>query len=304
MTGCREMIIDPVAREMLEAELSPERLLCTTRRGGNEVYTFTAAECPWLMREVGRLREEAFRAAGGGTGRSVDIDADDRAVSGYRQLIVWDPAAREIVGGYRYIICRGERPRHLSTEHYFRFSERFRRNFLPRTIELGRSFVQVSYQVRNNPKSICALDNLWDGLGAVVRRNPQVRYLFGKVTVYASCKRAARDMLFYFLRRFFPDREHLVTARHPLEGGSGGCDFEALFSGSTYEENYRILVRKIREYDERIPPMISSYMRLSPTMRVFDTVANPDFGGVEETGIMLTIPDIYPDLRARYITAE
>ena len=204
MTGCREMIIDPVAREMLEAELSPERLLCTTRRGGNEVYTFTAAECPWLMREVGRLREEAFRAAGGGTGRSVDIDADDRAVGGYRQLIVWDPAAREIVGGYRYIICRGERPRHLSTEHYFRFSERFRRNFLPRTIELGRSFVQVSYQVRNNPKSICALDNLWDGLGAVVRRNPQVRYLFGKVTVYASCKRAARDMLFYFLRRFFP----------------------------------------------------------------------------------------------------
>lgn len=299
-----ERIIEPVARELLEAELSPERLLRTTRRGGNGIYTFTAAECPWLMREVGRLREEAFRAAGGGTGRSVDIDDDDRAADGYRQLVVWDPDAREIVGGYRYIICRGERPQHLSTEHYFRFSERFRRNFLPRTIELGRSFVQPRFQSRNDPRGLYALDNLWDGLGAVVRLNPQARYLFGKVTFYAGCKRATRELLSYFLRRFFPDREHLVTARRPLPAAGDDRDFERLFSGATYQENYRILVSAVRRQDSRIPPMINSYMRLSPTMRVFDTVANPDFGDVEETGIMLTIPDIYPELRARYITAE
>ena len=102
-----------------------------TKKAGNEIYIFPASECPALMREIGRLREIAFRGAGGGTGREVDIDAEDLAEDGYYQLIVWDPAAPEIVGGYRFIICTDEYPRHLSTEHYFRFSDKFRRKYLP-----------------------------------------------------------------------------------------------------------------------------------------------------------------------------
>ncbi len=296
-----ERIIDPVEREALMAELTPERFVRNTRHASNEIYIFTAKEAPALMHEVGRLREEAFRIAGGGTGRSVDIDNDDIDDNGYHQLIVWDPAHREIVGGYRYIICHSEHPDNLSSEHYFRFSRRFRERFLPYTIELGRSFVQPIYQTRRNPKSIYALDNLWDGLGAVVARNPSIRYLFGKVTIYTSYNHTARNTLLWFLRRFFPDSERLVTARRPLDEEWDNAFYERLFSGRTYEENYKILIRTIREYDELIPPLINSYMNLSRTMRVFDTVRNPDFGNVEETGIMLTIPDIYPEKRARYI---
>ena len=296
-----EQIIDPVERQALRAELTPSHFVRTTHHASNEIYIFKAAESPSLMREVGRLREVAFRAAGGGTGRSLDIDHEDFAEEGYRQLIIWDPAREEIVGGYRYIICDSEHPTNLSTERYFRFSRRFRHEFLPYTIELGRSFVQTDYQTRRNPKSIYALDNLWDGLGAIVARNPSIRYLFGKVTIYACYNRKARNALMWFLRRFFPDYERLIAARSPLNEEWDHALYEHIFSGCSYEENYKILLRTIREHGESIPPLINSYMNLSRTMRVFDTVRNPDFGNVEETGIMLTIPDIYPEKRARYI---
>jgi hypothetical protein len=297
-------IIGPVERALLEAELTPERKARDTKKAGNEIYLFTAAECPALMREVGRLREEAFRAAGGGTGEEVDIDAEDLAPDGYCQLIVWDPAAREIVGGYRFIVCTSEHPRHLSTEHYFRFSDRFRSEYLPRTIELGRSFVQRAYQARQNPKSLYALDNLWDGLGALIVLNPGVKYLFGKVTMYTTYKAVARNALIWFLRRYFPDREGLVEGIRPLRLDLDDPYYEELFTGRNYMENYRILIRKIREFNEHIPPLINAYMNLSPTMRVFDTVSNPDFGGVEETGILVTIADIYPEKRERYTRWE
>ena len=271
-----EPIIEPVSRSLLLAELTPERKVRNTNKASNEIYIFDAAECPSLLREIGRLREVAFRSAGGGTGLAVDIDEEDLAGDGYYQLIVWDPAEQEIVGGYRFIVCTSENPRHLSTEHYFTFSDKFHKEYLPYTIELGRSFVQPSYQSRGNSKSIYALDNLWDGLGALVVLNPKVKYLFGKVTMYASYKAMARNALIWFLRRYF-------------------------FTGKTYEENYRILIQRIREFNENIPPLINAYMNLSPTMRVFDTVINTDFGGVEETGILLTIPDIYPEKKQRYM---
>lgn len=295
-----EPIIAPLDRALLRAELTPDRKARDTNRAANEIYIFTAAECPALMREVGRLREVAFRGAGGGTGAEVDIDAEDLADGGYYQLIVWDPAGEEIVGGYRFIICTTENPRHLSTEHYFHFGDQFRREFLPYTIELGRSFVQPTYQARGNSKSIYALDNLWDGIGALIVLNPKAKYLFGKVTMYSSFKAVARNALIWFLQRYFPDKDRLVEGIHPLQLDLDDPYYEQLFTGRTYQENYRILINKIREYDENIPPLVNAYMNLSPTMRVFDTVSNPDFGGVEETGILVTIPDIYPDKRDRY----
>lgn len=294
-------IAQPVSRAELRAELTPNRLVRSTSKAANEIYIFDAAECPALMREVGRLREEAFRAAGGGTGAEVDVDAEDLAVDGYSQLIVWDPAQEQIVGGYRFIVCTTSHPKHLSTEHYFVFSDKFRRKFLPRTIELGRSFVQPAYQSRVNPKSIYALDNLWDGLGALVVLNPKVKYLFGKVTMYASYKEKARNALIWFLRRYFPDPDALVRAREPLQLDLDDPFYEHFFSGSTYAENYRILLSHIREFNEHIPPLINAYMNLSPTMRVFETTINPDFGNVEETGILLTVSDLYPEKKNRYL---
>ena len=164
--------------------------------------------------------------------------------------------------------------------------------------------MQRAYQARQNPKSLYALDNLWDGLGALIVLNPGVKYLFGKVTMYTTYKAVARNALIWFLRRYFPDREGLVEGIRPLRLDLDDPYYEELFTGRNYMENYRILIRMIREFNEHIPPLINAYMNLSPTMRVFDTVSNPDFGGVEETGILVTIADIYPEKRERYTRWE
>ena len=294
-------IIDPVAREEIERELTAEKKIRNTNKAGNEIYVITAANSPAVMREIGRLREVSFREAGGGTGEEVDIDADDLAENGYQQLIVWDPAAREIVGGYRFIICRSSRPEHLSTEHYFRFSDRFREEFLPWTIELGRSFVQPSYQSRDNNKSIFALDNLWDGLGALTVLNPEIRYFFGKVTMYTDFNVEARNMIIYFMHRYFPDHDELMEGIDPVKMEIDYEKFDAMFTGDNYNEDHRTLCQQVRERGENIPPLINSYMGISPSMRTFATVPNNDFGAVEETGILITIADIYPAKGERHM---
>ena len=294
-------IIDPVAREEIERELTAEKKIRNTNKAGNEIYVITAANSPAVMREIGRLREVSFREAGGGTGEEVDIDTDDLAENGYQQLIVWDPAAREIVGGYRFIICRSSRPEHLSTEHYFRFSDKFREEFLPWTIELGRSFVQPSYQSRDNNKSIFALDNLWDGLGALTVLNPEIRYFFGKVTMYTDFNVEARNMIIYFMHRYFPDHDELMEGIDPVEMEIDYEKFDAMFTGDNYNEDHRTLCQQVRERGENIPPLINSYMGISPSMRTFATVHNNDFGAVEETGILITIADIYPAKGERHM---
>ena len=299
---CKDMknIIEPIDRILLKNELTPERRLRKTNKASNEVYAFTAAEAPMLMREVGRLREEAFRASGGGTGEEIDIDEEDLVDNGYCQLIVWDPEVEEIVGGYRFIVSVDQNPKHLSTEHYFKFNDKFREEYLPYTIELGRSFVQIGYQVKGRSKSIYALDNLWDGLGALMVLNPHVKYLFGKVTMYTTYNVEARNTLIWFLNRYFPDNDRLITAKESLEFNLNNKEYEALFIGETYRENYHILLQKIRKYNEVIPPIINAYMNLSESMKVFDTFLNTDFGEVEETGILITIADLYADKSDRY----
>lgn len=299
-------IIDPIPADLLERELTPDKLLRRTGKADNEIYVVSAADSPNVMLEVGRLREVAFRTAGGGTGESVDIDDDDRAPDGYRQLIVWDPAAREIMGGYRFIVSTSTHPSHLSSEHYFRFSERFRTEYLPYMIELGRSFVipRKGRWGTRNPKVIYALDNLWDGLGALVRQNPGAKYFFGKVTMYGDYNHEARDIVLYFLNRYFPDSENLLSPLNPVTLNIDGEKMAALFNGGSYVEDLKILYRQVKLHDENVPPLINSYMNLSPTMKVFGTVHNPDFGDVEETALMITIGDIYPDKIERYLNMK
>lgn len=185
-------IIDPIPVELLEKELTPDRLLRPTNKGGNEIYVVDAFNAPNVMKEIGRLREIAFRAAGGGTGKECDIDRYDTMIPPCRQLIVWDPSERLILGGYRFIrgkdivIGSDGKPR-IATSHMFNFSKRFIDTYLPETIELGRSFVRLEYQSsRAGAKAIYALDNLWDGLGALTVEYDEIKYLFGKMTMYPS----------------------------------------------------------------------------------------------------------------------
>jgi hypothetical protein len=297
-------IIDPVSKELLVAELTPNKMVRRTNKADNEIYIITAHDSPNVMLEIGRLREIAFSMAGGGTGEEVDIDDEDRAPDGYKQLIVWDPVAQEILGGYRFIVSTSTHPQHLSTEHYFKYSELFRTKYLPYTIELGRSFViprRGEWGTRN-PKIIYALDNLWDGLGVLMVQNPEAKYFFGKVTMYGDYNKEARNILIYFLRKYFPDTENLLDPINPVELDLNEERMRAIFTGGSYKDDLKILYQQLKLRDENIPPLINSYMNLSPSMKIFGTVHNPDFGDVEETGLLITIKDIYPDKTQRHLS--
>jgi hypothetical protein len=303
-----EPIIPPVSRELLKRELTSERFLRYANNGNNQVYLVNHHNAPNVVREIGRLREITFRAAGGGTGLALDLDEFDTCETCYDQLITWNEEDEEIVAGYRVILCKkaldGEGFPHLSTTHLFDFSERFIRDFIPYTLELGRSFVQPQYQPSlDNRKGIFSLDNLWDGLGAVVLLNPDVKYLFGKVTMYPHFNREGRDLLLFFMNHYFPDQDGLVKPKPGicLNFETDILNQENPFEGLDYKEGYKVLNGRIRALGENIPPLINTYMNLSPTMRTFGTALNDEFGEVEETGIMITLSDIYESKKHRHM---
>lgn len=300
-------IIQPVNKELLKSELTPDRQLRMTNKSHNEIYIVTAHNAPNVMREIGRLREIVFREAGGGTGKEVDIDEFDICENCYKQLIVWNPEEQEIIGGYRYLPGtdweydeKGQPI--LATSHMFHFSEKFIREYAPQTVELGRSFVSLPYQSsRMGAKSLFALDNLWDGLGALTVVRPNVRYYFGKMTMYPSYIRKGRDMILYFLKKYFDDKENLIIPMKPLELETNPQELETLFSGKNFKEDYLILNREIRLLGYNIPPLVNAYMSLSPTMKLFGTAINYGFGDVEETGILIAIDEIFENKRKRHI---
>lgn len=301
-------IIPPVDRELILAELTPDKLLRRTNKGGNEIYVTDAFESPNTMREIGRLREISFRDAGGGTGLECDIDEfDTMKPNPCRQMIVWDPESQVIMGGYRFILGKDIEvqngvPR-IATSHMFRFSPKFLEEYLPSTLELGRSFVVPAFQSsRDLHKTIYALDNLWDGLGALTIKYPEIKHLFGKVTMYPSYDRECRDMILGFMHKRFPDPEELVTPITPLPTNARTEEVQSRYTGADLKEDYRILNKFIRERGVKIPPLVNAYMALSPTMRMFGTAINPEFGAVEESGIFLTIDEIFDDKKARHMT--
>lgn len=303
-----EKIIDPIQKDILKSELSKDRFVRVTRKGDNEIYIVNQQNAPNVLQEIGRLREVTFRASGGGTGLSVDLDEYDTNDICYQQLIVWSPEDEEIIGGYRFIKCAdaidpetGEI--HLSTTHYFDFSKKFIEDYLPFTIELGRSWVQPSFQPSVNPrKGLFALDNIWDGLGSLIVLNPEIKYLFGKVTMYQNYNTASRDFLLHFMKHYFPDTENLMKPFHPLIQDYDKEYVSGQLKGLDFKDGFKVLNSAVRENGEFIPPLVNIYMNLSATMKTFGTAVNPEFGNVEETGILVTIADIYIEKKERHMT--
>ena len=302
-----EDIIAPIDKEVLKSELTEDKRVRFTNKSNNEIYIVTWKNAPNVLKEIGRLREIAFRAAGGGTGKSMDLDEYDLMENPYQQLIVWDPEAEEILGGYRYLLgdeveFDAEGKPLLATAHMFNFSEKFLKDYLPTTIELGRSFVTLEYQsTRAGSKGLFALDNLWDGLGALTVVMPQVKYFFGKMTMYPSYNRFGRDMILYFLKKHFNDKDKLITPMQPLLIETDEKVLEKLFCHDTFKEDYKVLNTEVRKLGYNIPPLVNAYMSLSPTMRMFGTAINDGFGDVEETGILIAVDEILEEKRVRHI---
>ncbi len=307
----QQQVIDEVPVELIRRELTPERFLRKANHGGSELYVVDANCAPNVMREIGRLRELAFRAGGGGTGLDCDIDEFDTMSPPCQQLVVWHPGEEKILGGYRFILGENIRfnadgtPR-IATSHLFNFSPKFIEDYLPYTIELGRSFVRVENQAtrKGTSHAIFALDNLWDGLGALTVVHPQIKYLFGKVTMYPQYDTDCRDMILHHLHRHFPDPDQLVTPIFPLEQHCDKAELDARFGSElNFKADYRTLNLYVREHGTNIPPLVSAYMSLSPTMKVFGTAINHEFGMVEETGILITVSDIAEEKHRRHIAS-
>ncbi|MDC3252693.1 GNAT family N-acetyltransferase [Crocinitomicaceae bacterium] len=301
-----KQIIDPVKRDILKRELSEERFLRTTRKGGNEIYCVNIHNAPNVLNEIGRLREVTFRASGGGTGLELDLDSYDTSENCYEQLIVWSPEDEEIIGGYRYILCntaiQNRNNIELSTSNYFKFTDQFIDNYLPKTIELGRSWVQPNFQPTVNPrKGLFALDNIWDGLGAIIQTNPDIEFFFGKVTMYPTYNSEARDFLLNFMHYYFPDDENLMKPHHPLSQNYDKQSFDAQLEGLNFKEGHKVLNSFVRERGEFVPPLVNIYMNLSPSMKTFGTAVNAEFGNVEETAILVPLNAIYPEKKDRHM---
>ena len=301
-------IVEALDKKILKAELTDDKFVRVTSKESNRIFTINYHNSPNLMREIGRLREISYRQTNSGTGKDCDIDALDTATEPYQQLIVWDPKREEIMGGYRYIICKNaptdqEGKPQIGTARLFNFSQEFIQNYIPYTIELGRSFVQPLYQsTKDVRKSLFALDNLWEGLGALVVKHPEIRYFFGQVSIYTTMDKFARDLIVYFLRNCFPDPQNLVSPKEPVVFYHSENELKKVFTGHSIRENQTILSREVRARKEIIPPLINTYINTSPSMKTFGTTHNPFFNNMEDTGILISIGDIYEDKRNRYIT--
>ena len=300
-----QQIIEPIDKEIILSELTPDKLLRSTNKSDNEIYIVSAIDSPNTMREIGRLREIAFRYYGGGTGLACDIDLFDTMEGAYRQLIVWSPKEQNILGGYRFLCGSDVRFDNqgkpiLATSHLFNFSDNFLTNYLPYTVELGRSFVSLDYQATLG-KGIFILDNLWDGLGALPIIDPTLKYFYGKVTMYNTYDTKARDMILFFLKLHFPDKENLITPIHPLQTKVDETELRKLFNNNDFKEDYKALNQEVRKLGINVPPLINAYSSLSPKMRSFGTAINHEFGDVEETGILIAINEILVEKKKRHM---
>lgn len=297
-------VIAPVETEILLHELEGH-LLRPSNKAGNLIYDITAHECPNVMREIGRLREISYRAGGGGTGKELDIDDQDIMPRPYHQLIVWDPDNNQIIGGYRYLFGHEAEIRNgqpfITSAHLFHYSERFIRDYLPNTIEFGRAFVQPMYQKREmGVKALFALDNIWDGIGAVLFNHPEMRYMIGKVTIYPGYNEQARELIYAYLDRYHKGEQGLIEPYHPLLSQPLT---HSPFEGEDKQENYHILQHAVREQGTVIPPIFTAYLNLTNNLQFFGNAINDEFGDVLESGIMVDLETVYPEKKERYINS-
>ena len=296
-------IIPPIDTALLLKELEGH-LLRPSNKADNLIYDITAHECPNVMREIARLREISYRDGGGATGNEMDIDEMDTMPKPHHQLIVWDPVNQQIIGGYRYLLgseaeIRNGQP-FITSAHLFRYSERFIRDFLPQTIEFGRAFVQPMYQKSEmGVKALFALDNIWDGIGAVLYNHPEIRYMIGKVTIYPDYNETARELIYTYLDRYHRGEEGLFGPYHPLAIRS--LDHSP-FEGEDKQENYHILQHAVREQGTVIPPMFSAYLNITNDLLFFGNAVNDELANVYETGIMVDLNTVYPEKKERYMT--
>ena len=283
-----------IRKELQEAELLGET------RDGKQIYLFDYRRDSPVMREIGRLREATFRRVGEGTGLRRDLDRFDTY---YRQLVLWDDNDLQIAGAYRIgevaniIATRGVEG--LYTSSLFSFTEKLRgENVLPRTLELGRSFVQPRYW------GMRSLDYLWVGIGAYVKRHPQIRYLLGPVSISDAYPRAAKNMLVHFYRHYFGDENVLALARHRFVISEQDSAAQlSVFCGGDYEQDFRTLKRELGKHGVAVPALYKQYTETyeSGGVKFLDFNIDQTFSNCVDGLVLADLDKLKPARRERYL---
>jgi putative hemolysin len=291
-----EKTIDhPQDRRTLKQELKASELLGETA-DGKKIFLFDYRPDSAVMREVGRLREIAFRSVGEGTGEKRDLDRYDR---NYRHLILWDEDDLEIAGAYRLAetATMADPERNLYSASLFRYSDGMAPVFA-QGIELGRSFVQPRYWGRRS------LDYLWYGIGAYLRRHPDIRYLFGPVSLSNSYPKAARDLIVWFYSHYFPDTENLARSLSPFNMDQDSRERLArLFSGQDCSADFRVLKEQLDFMGVSVPTLYKQYSDVCEDggVRFLDFGVDADFNYCVDGLVMVDLNYLKERKRERYL---
>ena len=292
-------VAHPEDRLLVRRELQSAELLGRSH-DGKQILLFDGRADSAVLRELGRLREIAFRQIGEGTGKRRDVDAYD---SYYRHIVLWDDAELQIVGAYRIaeaakvIAERGEQG--LYTHCLFSYGEALRERF-GEALELGRSFVQPRYQ------GMSALDYLWLGVGAYLVKHPELRYLFGAVSMSAAYPEAARRMVAYFYRRHH-GAEGMATPRRPLIFAPAECErLASLFPGRDYQADWRKLKDELAAMGVSVPVLYRQYTELCEPggTRFLGCSVDPAFGNCVDALVLVDLHALKSAKRSRYLRPE
>jgi len=296
-----EALINPVDCKIIENELKYSEFLRVSRMGNNEIYSVNGGNNPFTMDEIGRLRELTFRQSGGGIGASKDVDNFDKLPNGYKQLVVWDPKEKCILGGYRFRSFENDQNielQQLATGEVYDISQNFEYDYLQHTIDLGRAFIKPIFQTKQIKKNLHILDNLWDGLGALITK--QSKYFLGRIVLYPNMNKIIRNLIIYFLEKHFNMGNSLLMPKIPFQPEIDRLQMEQILDENNPEGDIKKLRKIALASDETIPPLIQAYMKLSPTMQSVGATIDTSFGDLYEICIMITIQDIYPKYLKRY----
>lgn len=291
-----ETVAHPVDRKALKAALYVCEQLGETGDGKKIFLYHHRDDCP-VMLEIARLRELTFRSVEEGTGGALDWDRYDRY---YSHLVLWDEHDLEIVGSYRIgngnEIIKSHGVDGFYTATLFDFSQQFTRS-LPDSIELGRSFVQPRYWGRRS------LDYLWYGIGAYLREHPEVKHLFGPVSLSNGYPSQAKEIIVGFYKQQFGPERALVDARNPFVISKEAEQFaQAEFNGD-YSEGFKILNSELKKLGVKVPALYKQYAELclDGGCQFIDFNIDQEFSDCIDSLVMVSLDKIVEKKRRRYI---
>ncbi|MEM9101288.1 MAG: GNAT family N-acyltransferase [Pseudomonadota bacterium] len=286
-------------QELMQAINECEKLGETN--DGKKILLFQyKSEQSVILKELGRLREYTFRFVGEGTGKRFDNDEFDYH---YDHLILWDDKDLEVVGAYRFgntkTILDTKGPEGLYTSSLYSFSPQMN-VILEKGLELGRSFVQPKYWGRRS------LDYLWFGIGAYLRKNPDIRYLFGTVSISASYNTFAREMMTYFYQLHFPYKERVAVSSSPFTINTDNLEnFKSLFKGESYSQDFKVLKEQLSHLGYSVPTLYKQYSELTTQggVEFLEFSIDQDFNNCLDGLVLVDIDQLKPNKRSRYIAS-